>query len=178
MMYERETSVWDMTTRVFHWSLVLAYCTAQLTAEEWDAAHEYTGYIIVGLVAFRTVWGFVGPRYARFSEFAKSPSTIKAHLTNILTGRHAAEAGHNPAGGVMVIVLLVWFALTGITGWLSITLSGNVAELLEKFHEILGEYSLLLIAIHVAGVIVMSVLERQDLAQSMIDGKKHLKRDP
>ena len=177
MMHDRETPVWDIFTRVFHWSLVLAYCTAQLTAEEWDIAHEYTGYIILGLVAFRIVWGFVGPRNVQFSEFVKSPSTIKVHLTDVLTGRHTAEAGHNPAGGAMVVVLLAWLALTGITGWLSTTLSGNVAELLEEFHEFLGEYSLFLIALHIAGVIVMSLLERQDLARSMIDGKKHLKGD-
>jgi len=177
MMHDRETPVWDIITRVFHWSLVLAFCTAQLTAEEWDTAHEYTGYIILGLVAFRIIWGFVGPRNAQFCQFVKSPSTIKAHLTNILTGRHTAEAGHNPAGGAMVLVLLAWLALTGITGWLSTTLSGNVAELLEKFHEFLGEYSLLLIALHVAGIIVMSLLERQDFAKAMIDGKKHLKSD-
>ena len=177
MMHDRETPVWDIFTRVFHWSLVLAYCTAQLTAEEWDAAHEYTGYIILGLVAFRTIWGFVGPRNAQFSEFVKSLSAIRAHLTKVFSGRHTAQAGHNPAGGAMILVLLVWLALTGITGWLSTTLSGNVAELLEKFHEFLGEYSLLLVALHVAGVIVMSLLERQNLAKSMIDGKKHLKSD-
>ena len=177
MMYERETLVWDITTRVFHWSLVLAFCTSQVTAEEWDTAHEYAGYIVLGLVAFRTMWGFVGPRNTRFSEFVKSPSMIKAHLTNILTGRHAAEAGHNPAGGVMVVVLLAWLALTGITGWLSIALSGDLAELLEKCHEFLGEYSLVLIALHIAGVVVMSFLELQDLAKSMIDGKKHLNRE-
>ena len=177
MMYERETPVWDIITRVFHWVLVLAYCTAQLTAEEWDAAHEYTGYLILGLIVFRVVWGFSGPRHARFADFVKSPSTIRAHFTNILNGQHVAEAGHNPAGGVMVLVLLVWLALTGMTGWLSVALSGNVAELLEKAHEFLGEYSLFLIALHVAGVIVMSFLERQDLAKSMIDGKKRLEGD-
>ncbi|WP_436399603.1 cytochrome b/b6 domain-containing protein [Roseobacter sp. S98] len=173
MMYERETPVWDITTRVFHWSLVFAYCISQLTAEEWDTAHEYTGYIILGFVVFRIGWGFVGPRNARFSEFVTSPSTIKAHLTNALTGRHTAEAGHNPAGGVMVVVLLAWLALTGTTGWLSTVLSGNVAELFERSHEFLGTYSLLLIVLHVAGVVVMSLLERQNLARSMIDGKKH-----
>ena len=177
MMNDRETPVWDIITRIFHWSLVLAFCAAQLTAEEWDPAHEYVGYSILGLVAFRIIWGFVGPRNAQFFRFVKSPSTIKAHLTNMLTGRHTAEAGHNPAGGAMVLVLLAWLALTGITGWLSTTLSGNVAELLEKFHEFLGKYSLLLITVHVVGVIVMSLLERQDLARSMIDGKKHLKSD-
>ena len=77
----------------------------------------------------------------------------------------------------MVLVLLVWLSLTGITGWLSETLSGNVAELLEEAHEFLGEYSLLLIAVHVSGVVVMSLLERQNLAMSMIDGKKHLGSD-
>ena len=175
-MHERETPVWDVTTRGFHWLLVFAYCTAQLTAEEWDAAHEYTGYLILGLVTFRTIWGIFGPQNARFSDFVKSPRTIWAHFSNILVGRHTAEAGHNPAGGAMVIVLLVWLALTGITGWLSTVLSGRVAEQLEKSHEFLGTYSLLLIALHVAGVVAMSLLERQNLATSMIDGKKHLKQ--
>ena len=177
MMHDRETPVWGIVTRLFHWSLVLAYCCAQLTAEEWDTAHEYTGYIILGLVAFRITWGFVGPRNARFFEFIKSPTTIMAHLTNLLTGRHRAEGGHNPAGGIMVVVLLSWLAFTGLTGWLSTTLSGNIAWGLEKIHEILGEFSLLLIAVHVAGVVAMSFIERQDLAKSMIDGKKHLESD-
>ena len=76
-MHERETLVWDVITRIFHWSLVLAFCTSQLTAEEWDTAHEYAGYTILGLVSFRFIWGFVGPPKARFLEFVKSPSTIK-----------------------------------------------------------------------------------------------------
>ena len=176
-MHDRETPVWDIITRIFHWSLVVAYCTSQLTAEEWDTAHEYAGYIILVLVAFRIIWGFVGPQNVRFFNFVKSPSTIMTHLTNILTGQHTAEAGHNPAGGIMVVVLLSWLALTGLTGWLSTTLSGNIAELLEEIHELLGKFSLLLIALHVAGVIAMSLLERQVLAKSMIDGKKHLKSD-
>ena len=176
MMHDRETPVWDIVTRLFHWSFVLAYCCAQLTAEEWDTAHEYTGYIILGLVAFRITWGFVGPRNARFFEFIKSPTTIMAHLTNLLTGRHRAEGGHNPAGGIMVVVLLSWLASTGLTGWLSTTLSGDIAEALEKIHEILGEFSLFLIAVHVTGVVAMSFIERQDLAKSMIDGKKHLEK--
>jgi len=176
-MHERETPVWDISTRIFHWSLVVAYCTSQLTAEEWDTAHEYAGYTILGLVAFRIIWGFVGPRNVRFFTFVKSPSTIMTHLTNMLTGQHTAEAGHNPAGGIMVVVLLFWLALTGLSGWLGTILSGNIAAFLEQIHEILGEFSLLLIAVHVAGVIAMSLLERQDLAKSMIDGKKHLKSD-
>lgn len=176
MMHDREIPVWDTITRIFHWSLVLAFCTTQLTAEEWDKAHEYAGYIILGLVFFRGIWGFIGPRNVRFVEFVKSPSTILKHLIQMLTGRHTAVAGHNSAGGAMVVVLLTWLALTGITGWLSITLSGDVAEAVEVFHEILGVFSLLLVAVHIAGVIVMSLLERQDLAKSMIDGKKHLNK--
>lgn len=174
VMHDRETPVWDLVTRIFHWSLVLAFCTAQLTAEEWDSAHEYAGYVILGLVAFRVVWGFIGPKNVRFFEFVKSPKTIMKHLTGMLTGRHTAETGHNPAGGAMVVVLLAWLALTGLTGWLSITLSGSFAEIIEDVHEFLGEFSLLLVAAHIAGVIVMSILERQNLAKSMVDGKKHV----
>jgi cytochrome b len=74
----------------------------------------------------------------------------------------------------MVVVLLAWLALTGLTGWLSITLSGSFAEIIEDVHEFLGEFSLLLVAAHIAGVIVMSILERQNLAKSMLDGKKYV----
>ena len=176
MVHDRETLVWDAITRIFHWLLVLAFCAAQLTAEEWDTAHEYAGYIILGLVAFRIIWGFVGPKNVRFVEFVKLPNSIMKHLARMLTGRHATEAGHNPAGGAMVVVLLAWLALTGITGWLSISLSGDIAEVVEVLHEILGIFSWLLVVVHIAGVIVMSFLERQDLARSMIDGKKHLEK--
>ena len=173
-MRDRETSVWDIVTRVFHWSLVVAFCTAQLTAEEWDPVHEYAGYVVLSLVAFRVVWGLVGPQNVRFREFIKSPMIIMTHVANIWTGRHTAEAGHNPAGGAMVIVLLAWLALTGLTGWLSVTVSGDFAESLEELHEFLGEFALLLVLAHITGVILMSFVERQDLARSIIDGKKHL----
>ena len=96
------------------------------------------------------------------------------HVANIWTGRHVAEAGHNPAGGAMVVILLIWLTLTGLTGWLSIKISGGFAKSLEEIHEFLGEFSLLLILVHITGVIVMGFVERQELARSMIDGKKHL----
>jgi len=174
MMHERDAPIWGVFTRLFHWSLVLAFCTSQLTAEEWDAAHEYSGYVIFGLISFRVIWGFVGPQHVQFREFVKSPSTIMNHLFSMLTGRHRAVAGHNPAGGAMIVVLLLWLGLTALSGWLSIELSGNIAEWFESIHETLGEFSLLLVAVHIAGVVVMSFLERQNLAKSMIDGKKHI----
>lgn len=173
-MRDRETPVWDIVTRVFHWSLVVAFCTAQVTAEEWDPVHEYAGYVVLSLVAFRIVWGLVGPRNVRFCEFVKSPGMIMTHVANIWTDRHTADAGHNPVGGAMVIVLLAWLALTGLTGWLSINVSGDFAESLEELHEFLGEFALLLILLHITGVVLMSLVERQNLARSMINGKKHL----
>ena len=175
-MRDRETPVWDLVTRVFHWSLVVAFCTAQLTAEEWDPVHEYAGYVVLSLVAFRVVWGLVGPRNVRFCQFVKSPGMIMTHVANIWTDRHTADAGHNPAGGAMVIVLLAWLALTGLTGWLSVNVSGAFAESLEKLHEFLGEFSWLLVLVHITGVILMSFVERQDLARSMFDGKKILQK--
>jgi len=173
-MCNRENPVWDIVTRVFHWALVVAFCIAQLTAEEWDPVHEYSGYLVLSLIGFRIAWGLVGPRNVRFGEFVKSPRIIVTHVSNIWTGRHVAEAGHNPAGGAMVVILLIWLALTGLTGWLSVNVSGGFANSVEEIHEFLGEFSLLLILVHITGVIVMSFVERQELARSMIDGKKHL----
>lgn len=173
-MHPRNTRVWDLMTRVFHWSLVMAFCIAQLTAEQWDIVHEYAGYLILGLVGFRLVWGFVGPQNVRFRQFVKSPQHIVAHLKDMLSGHHHPESGHNPAGGAMVLLLLTWLALAGLTGWGSMLTSGSLSELLETVHEFFGETSVILVALHLLGVVVMSLIERQNLAKAMIDGKKYL----
>ena len=91
----------------------------------------------------------------------------------MLTGRHAAETEENPPRGEIVVTLLACLGRANrIDEYLSITPSGSYAEILEDIHEFLGEFSLLLIAAHIAGVTVMSILEHQNLAKSMIDGKK------
>lgn len=110
--------VWDPLVRVFHWGLVAAFATAWLTADELQPVHEFAGYTVAGLVAFRLVWGLVGSRYARFAQFLKGPGETLAYLGDMTRGRERRYLGHNPAGAAMIVALLVTLAGTAFTGWL------------------------------------------------------------
>jgi cytochrome b len=116
MTNENEIKVWDPLVRIFHWTLVLAFFTAYFTEDDWQSIHVIAGYTVAGLVAFRVVWGFIGTRHARFSDFVFSPSTVIAYLKDILYLRAKRYIGHNPAGGAMVLALLISLAGTTLTG--------------------------------------------------------------
>ena len=118
---ERKTEmirVWDPLLRVFHWGLVLAFAIARLSAEEIQPVHEFAGYVVAGLIAFRLIWGLVGPHYARFTQFLRGPGAVRAYLGDVMRGREARYIGHNPAGAAMVVALLVTLSGTAFTGWL------------------------------------------------------------
>ena len=103
---------------MFHWGLVAAFATAWLTADELQPVHEFAGYTVAALVAFRLVWGLVGSRYARFAQFLKGPGETLAYLGDMTRGRERRYLGHNPAGAAMVVALLVTLSGTAFTGWL------------------------------------------------------------
>ncbi len=113
----KQIYVWDPLVRIFHWTLVLAFIIAYVTGEEANALHIYSGYYILGLVAFRIIWGVIGTHYARFSHFSFSPAAVKAYLLSLIgKGKASTYIGHNPAGSWMVIVMLISLVLTGISG--------------------------------------------------------------
>jgi len=116
MTISNEIKVWDPLVRLFHWTLVAAFTIAYLSGDEWEDAHVLAGYTVAGLVAFRILWGFIGPKHARFSDFVFSPSTVIGYLKDMVAFRAKRYIGHNPAGGVMVIALLVSLAATTLTG--------------------------------------------------------------
>ncbi len=116
MSDETEIKVWDPLVRIFHWTLVAAFTTAYLTEDEWQGVHTWAGYIVAALLAFRLLWGFVGPQHARFSDFVFSPATIIAYIKDMFALRARRYIGHNPAGGAMVIALLLSLAATTLSG--------------------------------------------------------------
>jgi cytochrome b len=115
-MMTSQIRVWDPLVRIFHWSLVLAFCIAYLSGDEESSLHIYSGYIVLGLIVFRLLWGIVGTRYARFSSFVTSPGTVVQYLKSLLAGKPQHYTGHNPAGGWMVIAMLLCLAIVSVSG--------------------------------------------------------------
>lgn len=171
-----EVRVWDLPVRIFHWSLAALFTAAWITADEWDRAHELLGYMVGGLVLFRVVWGFIGSRHARFSDFVRGPRTVLEYLGAMTRLRAPRHLGHNPAGGVMVIALLVSITAIVATGVMMTSDAFWGAEWVEDAHEIFVNLTLLLILLHVAGVVFASIEHGENLVRAMITGRKH--RDP
>lgn len=169
---EDEIRVWDPLVRIFHWSLVGGFAVAYITADEWDKAHELVGYIVAGLIAFRLFWGLVGSRYARFSDFLYRPSTIVVFIKDSLAMKGKRYVGHNPAGGAMVVALLLAIAGISATGYMMTMDMFWGVEWVEDVHEILVNGTLLLIILHVGGVIFASFEHKENLVRSMITGLK------
>jgi len=164
--------VWDRFVRLFHWSLVLSFVVAWLTRHGNENVHYLAGYAAALLVALRVVWGLVGTHYARFMQFIRSPRTVLGYLRDILTGREARYLGHNPAGGAMIIVLLLAMAATALTGWMQTTDQFWGVEWVTELHEKLADGLLLLVLAHIAGVLVASLRHRENLILAMLTGRK------
>ena len=184
-MQHKEIKVWDIFVRVFHWGLVLTFIIAYLTEDELLTLHVYAGYALTGLIALRLVWGFIGSRYARFSEFTYRPSQIKSFLKDTALMRAKRYIGHNPAGGAMILLMLVSLIITSITGiavYGAEEAAGPLAmmaqslapfeDFLEETHEIFANFTLLLVFIHIGGVVVESLLHGENLAKAMVTGRK------
>lgn len=164
--------VWDPLVRIFHWSLVAGFAIAWITADEWDRAHEIAGYVVGGLVAFRLIWGVIGSARARFADFMYRPATVIGYLRDSLRMRAKRYLGHNPAGGAMVIALLIALAVIVGTGIMMISRSYFGVEWVEDLHEVAANVSLILVALHVAGVALASVEHGENLVRSMVTGRK------
>jgi cytochrome b len=164
--------VWDPLVRVFHWSLVASFAIAWLTRHSWEDVHHWAGYAAGALVAFRLVWGFLGTPYARFAQFVRHPMTVVRYLRDILSGREARYLGHNPAGGMMIVALILAMGGAATTGWMMTTDTFYGVEWVEKIHDVLGNGLLLLVVGHLAGVALASIRHRENLVRAMISGRK------
>lgn len=169
--------VWDIAVRVFHWTLVGAFLTAWVSAEEWDAVHEIAGYVVAGLVAFRLLWGIVGSRHARFADFVRSPATVLRFLRDTVTLSAPRYVGHNPAGGAMVVALLIALATIAGSGFMMTTDAFWGVRWVREAHEIAVDATLVLIALHVLGVVLASIEHRENLVAAMFTGRKRASGD-
>ena len=187
MIANDEVKVWDPLVRVFHWALVAAFLIAYLTEDEdWLTLHVWAGYTIIGLLVFRLIWGFIGPRHARFSDFVTSPGAALGFIKDSARFKAKRYLGHNPAGGWMIILLVVLLSLIALSGvmlygadqhagplaGMMAGTSGMWEDVLEEAHEVLVNMTMALIVIHVAGVVVESLMHKENLVRAMFTGRK------
>jgi cytochrome b len=164
--------VWDPLVRIGHWALVATVAGAWLTRHGGGALHEWLGYASAAIVVLRIVWGFAGPRRARFADFVRAPRATLAYAQAVLAGREPRYLGHNPLGGWMIVTLLVAVAAIDASGWLYTTDRFWGVEWVETLHATLTNVLLALVAAHVAGVVLASRRHRENLAAAMIHGSK------
>ncbi len=178
--------VWDPLVRIFHWSLAAGFATAFIVEDDLLGVHVWAGYLVLSLIAVRLVWGVIGTRHARFGDFVHGPAEIKTYLVDVLRFRAPRYLGHNPAGGAMILLLLLAVTATGLSGMalygaqefagpLASLMSGmpeSSGEALEEVHEFFANFTLVLVIAHLAGVAFSSLSHRENLIGAMITGFK------
>ena len=197
-----EIKVWDLPTRVFHWALVarvgLSYLTGEFGGFDFVmpltkdlianmTVHMWSGLAILTLVLFRVVWGFVGSSTARFSDFVAGPGTIISYLTGLMKRVVKFSAGHNPAGGAMMVLMLILLLVQsglglfakeddffGIAGPLNGLVSEDAAKILTRRHQQVWGYIELLVLVHIAANLLYWLVLKQNLIVAMFTGKKAL----
>jgi cytochrome b len=164
--------VWDAPVRVFHWLMVLCFAGAFVTSESerWQLVHITLGYSMAALIAFRVMWGLLGTRYARFAQFVRGPRAVGQYLLSLRSAAPQHHIGHNPAGALAIVLILLAGAALTLSGWANYNEIGG--NWVEEFHEVLGNGMLLLVGVHIAGVVVSSRLHRENLVRAMLTGRK------
>jgi cytochrome b len=177
---DRLVRVWDLPTRLFHWSLLGLLLVSWFSGGEEDLAfvHRASGMLLAGLLVFRIVWGFAGGQHARFAAFFPSPRKVTQHLKQVANGRPERHLGHNPIGSIAVFLLLAVAALCIVTGLfssgdgLSGPFAASTAFEVSELHELSFRLLQGLVALHLIGVVVESWLSRDALVPAMITGRK------
>jgi cytochrome b len=212
--------IWDPFVRIFHWTLVVTFTVAFFTDDDTLAVHVWAGYAVGVLIPLRVIWGLVGPRHARFTDFLYAPPTVVAYVRDLLSFRAPRYIGHSPGGGAMIVVLLFSLAVTVVSGLVVYAaeeqagpLAGLAAapsrevhlaawhpvreiarkdedeeheedereeeeaesalgEAMEELHEFFANFTLAQVIVHVAAVLLASVVHRENLIRAMITGYK------
>ena len=183
-----QIKVWDPLIRTFHWVLAASFFIAYLSEDDLLTLHVWTGYIVGAAIIVRFFWGFIGTRHARFNDFVTPPKVALQYLKDTLAFKARRYIGHNPAGGFMIVLMIVSLLLTTITG-IAVYGAGEHAgpmaslfasngkfweKFFENIHEFFANFSMLLVFIHVCGVALESLIHRENLVRSMINGMKRV----
>jgi cytochrome b len=182
----RRVTVWDLPTRLFHWLTAVlvaaAYFTWRLDQMDW---HVWIGYALLTLVLFRLLWGLIGSDTARFTRFTATPARALRHLGHLFRREPDTQVGHNPAGGLMVLLLLALLlaeTLTGLysnndvaqDGPLSAVLPAWLSNGINQAHGLLWDVLFAAIVLHLLAITLYAVAKGHNLVSPMITGRKAL----
>ncbi|MBR0844584.1 cytochrome b/b6 domain-containing protein [Bradyrhizobium liaoningense] len=171
----RTVAVWDLPLRLWHWILAACVLVAWFTPAVYDGPHRIAGYAVIGLLAFRLVWGFLGSRYSRFRMIGVRLRTAPGYLWNLRRGITGRYIGLNPAGTLMLVALLVSLAVSAITGAMSVTTTFFGVWWVEDTHAYASDAVIVLVVLHVLGVVLMGMLQRENLIGAMFTGRKRIR---
>ena len=172
---DRTVAVWDLPLRLWHWALAVSVLTAWFTPTVHDNLHRIVGYTVIGLLVFRLLWGFWGGRYSRFRVIGVRLRAAPSYLLNLRRGITGRYIGLNPAGTLMLVALLLSLGISAITGALSVTVPFFGVWWIEDTHAIASDVAIVLVVLHVVGVVLMSMLQRENLIRAMITGRKRIR---
>ena len=167
--------IYDMPTRLFHWTFAGLFVIAFIIAKTVDdesilfSYHMLAGFLLSFAVLLRGLWGFMGTRYARFNSFALHPRDLISYLSSVLSTHRRKWTGHNPASSWAALVMFALAIGLGITGYL---MTNGQKETFEDVHELLANGFLVVAIMHVLGVTLHVLRHRDRLGITMIDGKK------
>ena len=186
MEFSRHILVWDLPIRLFHWLLVILVIVSFVTGKIgglWMQYHMLSGYVTLGLLVFRLVWGFVGGRYVRFSSFICGPSQVLKYIQAMLKKDIPKYLGHNPLGGWSVLAMLITLSVQTVTGLFANDdiftegpfyhlVSKGTSDLLMRIHRVNQEVIILVIGVHVMAVLFYLIIKKENLIKPMFTGRK------
>src|SRR3954464_7283725 len=164
--------VWDWPLRVWHWALAVLVLVACVTPNILDGLHQFAGYSVIGLLAFRLGWGFFGTRHSRFERIGVKLRAAPNYLKNLLRGNTGRYLGLNPAGAVLLVAMLALLAVSTVSGAMQVTVRFFGVWWVEDSHAYSSNAIIVLAGLHVLGTILMSVLQRENLVRAMFTGRK------
>lgn len=164
--------VWDLLVRVFHWTVVTGCVLNLFILDDGELPHEVVGYAVAAALSIRVVWGFIGTRHARFADFIPTPKRLASYMSELVKGREPRTLGHNPAGALMMLALMVLLAGVCVTGWMMGLDAFWGEEWVEELHGLLANSILVLALLHAAAALFESWRHSENLVWSMVTGRK------
>ncbi|MBU2871605.1 cytochrome b/b6 domain-containing protein [Colwellia sp. E2M01] len=179
--------IWDLPLRIFHWCFAFTIFGSWYTAENKDDyidLHMQLGYVALGLIIFRVLWGIIGPKHARFSQFIPSPKTLITYLKK--SDAKQATPGHNPLGALMVITMIILITLQAVSGLFidddifssgpyNGAVSDGIENIMSFIHHNTFNFMIAAIVMHISAIFFYWIIKKQNLVLPMITGKKSAK---